>query len=64
MIFEQISELVSSPDFTEAQMSFFEKHNQIFDENEEENKHEYKEIFELYLSLMEQLIESQLQQQY
>jgi hypothetical protein len=30
-------------------MSFFEKHCQAFDDNEEENKHEYKEIYELYL---------------
>ena len=41
-IFNQIGELMTDADFTSSNTEFFTKNCMLFDENVEENKHEYK----------------------
>ena len=56
-IFKEIIELVTQADFTEGQMDFFRKNCQVFEDNEE-NKHEYKELHEEYIVLCETAIDA------
>lgn len=58
-IFKDISEYVLAPEFSEAQMTFFEKIKDKFDESEE-NKLEYTSIFEEYVYILENIIDSKL----
>ena len=60
-IFKDIGELCISGEFVEAQMSFFNKNCGIFTDDEE-NKLEYTNVYETYVKLIEQLIESQLKE--
>ena len=41
-IFKQIGELIVDASFVESRTEFIAKHCEVFDENVEENKHEYK----------------------
>ena len=56
-VFKEIIELVTQADFTEGQMDFFRKNCQVFEDNEE-NKHEYKELHEEYIVLCETAIDA------
>jgi len=58
-VFEKICEIVSSDDFNSAQSSFYEKNCQQFSDDEE-NKLEYKTIYEEYVYLVEQGLEGEL----
>jgi hypothetical protein len=58
-IFNAITELVASPEFHDDSAAFVQKNYAIFDE-EEENKHEYKQVYEDYVSIMERTIEAKL----
>ena len=49
-----------TPEFVDANAEYFSMHFSKFDENEDENKHEYMQLFEEYLSLQEKVIESKL----
>lgn len=62
-IFETIAELVTGIEFQDACVLFMEKHVEVFDEDEE-NKLEYSEVFEEYVKILEQIIDSQLFQKY
>ena len=62
-IFNAISQLVISAEFNHDQSEFASKNISIFDE-EEENKHEYKTIYDQYLEIMERLIEAKLVQEF
>lgn len=62
-IYQKICEAVVDPDFNEGQMNFFTKNCLKFTDDEE-NRHEYKEIHEEYISILEQAIEAQLKQTY
>ena len=47
-----------------AIQDFYEKHTDTFDENVEENKHEYKAIYEEYVDITEKVIEARLKEQH
>ena len=58
-IFNEISDYIIDPEFSSAQATFFEKiHDKI--EDTEENKLEYTQIFEEYVYILENIIESKL----
>ena len=56
-IFKEITELVTEADFTKGQLDFFETNCQAFTDDEE-NKHEYKELHEEYIVLCETAIDA------
>lgn len=58
-IFNAISEIVISKEFNDDSKAFVENNYGIFDE-EEENKHEYKQIYEDYVSIMDRIISARL----
>lgn len=58
-IFKSISLLVTNADFINSQNEFFEKHAGTFTDSEE-NKHEYIQIFEAYVHILETLIDVEL----
>lgn len=62
-VFNAISELITSTEFNQACVSFLTKHMDVFDE-EEENKLEYSTIFEEYVQILEQVIDSKLFQNF
>lgn len=45
-------------------MDFFQKNVAVFDIDEEENKHEYKQIFEEYIYILESVIDIRLKEMY
>lgn len=45
------------PEFNESQLNFYTGNCQVFTDDEE-NKHEYKDIHEQYILLLEQAIEA------
>ena len=63
-VFNAISELMTDPDWVTANQEFFAQHCDIFDANVEENKHEYKQIFEEFLKVQEDVIESRLKEKF
>ena len=62
-IFDEITELVSSVDFQTSSYSFLDKHKEIFTDDEE-NKLEYSTIFEEYVQILEQVIDSRLAEKF
>lgn len=62
-IFDTVTALVAEDDFNQAQTEFVKKNHAIFDE-EEENKHEYKQVYEDYVNIMERMIEAKLKETY
>ena len=58
-IYEKISQLILEEEFHQGQMNFFNKNCHAFSEDEE-NKHEYKDIHEEYIRLLELAIEVQI----
>ena len=54
-IFNAISKIVVSPEFNDDSQAFIENNYAIFDEDDE-NKHEYKQIYEDYVSIMDKVI--------
>lgn len=62
-VFEKIVELVTSSDFQSGVTQFLTKHMDTFDD-EEENKLEYSTIHEEYVTLLEQIIDSKLFQDF
>jgi hypothetical protein len=59
-IFKAIQGIITDPDFNIATQAFFATHSKAFDDNVEENKHEYKQIYEEYLSITERVIEAKI----
>ena len=62
-IFAKICDLVIDPEFNEGQVNFFSKHCSKFTDDEE-NRHDYKDIHEEYITILEQAIEAVLKQSY
>ena len=58
-IFNAICLIVVSPEFNEDSQAFVENNYAIFDE-EDENKHEYKQVYEDYVSIMDRVISAKL----
>ena len=55
-IYAKLCDLVLDPEFIEGQINFFQTNcNQFSDD--EENKHNYKEIHEEYIKILEYAIE-------
>ena len=61
VIFEKIAALVCRADFLEASAAFCAKNAVIFDDSEE-NKLEYTNVFESYVQILEQIIESSVRE--
>lgn len=47
-----------------ANQDFYARHCDTFDENVEENKHEYNQIFEEFVKIQEEVIEAKLREKY
>ena len=62
-IYHKICNIVTDPEFNEGQLNFFTANCVLFTDDEE-NKHEYKDIHEQYILLLEKAIEVQLKQEY
>lgn len=62
-IFASITELISHAEFHDDQKSFIMENYRIFNEDEE-NKHQYKQVYDQYLEIMERTIEAKLIQDY
>jgi len=60
-IFGLISEIMTDPEFNESLQSFFEKNCHVF-EDIEENKLEYKNIYEEFVNISEKVIEAKLKE--
>ena len=58
-IFALVCEIITSEEFTNGQMDFHVKNCKIFNEDEE-NKHEYMDVFEEYVKLVDNAIDSEL----
>lgn len=58
-IFEEISKLLMLEEFTNAQKTFFNKHKDTITDDEE-NKLEYTQIFEAYVTILEEIIAAKL----
>ena len=58
-VFNAISKIVVSPEFNDDSRAFVENNYAIFDE-EDENKHEYKQVYEDYVSIMDRVISARL----
>lgn len=62
-IFRSLVSLVTSQEFSESQTAFFEKHQGSFTA-EEENKLEYKEIYENYVYIVDEILDGNIKAQY
>jgi ADP-ribosylation factor 2-binding protein len=62
-IFRTICQLVTRDDFVQAQAEFYKAHSATF-EDSDENKLEYTPIYESFVHLLENLIESKLNQEF
>ena len=62
-MFDAITDLITSEDFKLSDKAFIEQNFHVFDVDEE-NKHEYKTIYDQYLEIMERLIEAKLVQEF
>ena len=58
-IYAKVCEAIIDPEFNEGQINFFSKHCNTFTDDEE-NRHEYKEIHEEYITILEVAIEALL----
>ena len=58
-IFLAITDLITAKDFQESQTAFIEQNYHHFNEDDE-NKHIYKTVYDNYLEIMEKTIESKL----
>ena len=63
-VFLGVSELMTDSEFVSANQDFFERHCEQFDANVEENKHEYKQIYEEFLKVQEDIIEAKLREKF
>lgn len=54
-IFNAVTQIVLSSDFNQDSKAFIENNYAVFDE-EDENKHEYKQIYEDYVNIMDRII--------
>ena len=50
-IFKSVAEIMATPEFNDANAEFFKLNADKFEDNADENKHEYMQLFEEYLSL-------------
>lgn len=62
-IFKQISNDIQDDEFTSVQHAFFEKNKEPFEETDE-NKLEYTQIFEQYVTILEEIIAAKLKEKY
>ena len=62
-VFKTIAELVTATEFQEATYQYLDLHKEVFTDDDE-NKLEYTPIFENYVNILEQVIDSKLQQSY
>ena len=60
-VFKSVQDLVIQPEFNEGQKSFFDMYHTKF-EDVDENKLEYTEINEIYLEIVDKLIEAKLKE--
>lgn len=59
-IFSALTDFVTNQDFLVMQMNFFEKYKSSFSSSEEENKIEHTKIFQEYVALFDQILDSKL----
>ena len=64
MIFTNIGKIIITPEFNVATSEFFTLHRDKFDENEDENKHEYMQLFEEYVSLSDKALMAKIKEEY
>ena len=62
-VFNSVCDIITSEEFTTGQMDFHMKKCTEFSE-EEENKHEYANIFEEYVKLVDGALDSELQKKH
>ena len=62
-IFSTICEIIAEEEFSNGQTDFYIKNCKVFNEDEE-NKHEYMKIFEEYVYIIDQAIDSKLAEKY
>ena len=62
-IFNAISKIVVSPEFNTDSKAFIDSNFAIFDE-EDENKHEYKQVYEDYVAIMDRVITARLKNEF
>ena len=53
---------MTNSEFVSSSGDFFAKNCEVFDENVDENKHEYKQIYEEFLKIQEDVIEAKLKE--
>jgi len=58
-VFKLLASLVTGTEFTDACYTFLEKNKHIFTDDDE-NKLEYTEVFEAYITILEQCIDAKL----
>lgn len=63
-IFKEIAELKADPQIIQGNMEFYERNADIFDENADENKLEYMTIYEEYLKINDDVLQSKLQEKF
>ena len=63
-VFREIGELKADAQVVQANMQFYMQNADIFDENEDENKLEYMTIYEEYLKINDDVIQSKLQEKF
>lgn len=59
LVFNEVQTLLTTPEFAEAQFTFFEKNQETF-EDTDENKLEHSEIFKAYSMILDEIIEVKL----
>ena len=60
-MFHLICDLIATPEFVDAESTFFQEYSDKF-EDSEENKLEYSQIHEKFILILEQLIEAKLKE--
>jgi hypothetical protein len=63
-IFKNIGKIITTTEFNSATADFFAMHTDKFDETEDENKHEYKQLFEEYVQLADKALDAKLKEDY
>ena len=61
-IFKNIGEIITTQEFNTANADFFSLNASKFDDNADENKHEYMQLFEQYVSMADKILEAKLKQ--
>lgn len=63
-IFKNVAAIIATTEFATANQDFYNMHAHKFDAKDDENKHEYMQLFENYVSLNDQVLEAKLLEDY